>query len=112
MSMMTENYCDECDTVVHAVFDETDFHNHKVGTIRCPVCGETIFPCNECETRDNCSHCPWLQTPATEAMSDEAYVRYERAVNPKLFDLFRNGDMGEVYQKVALKIEKEESERK
>ena len=106
MSMMTENYCDECDAVVHAVFDEDDFYNHRVGTVKCPDCGETILPCNECEDHSACSQCPWSGVPATEAMSDEAYVRYERSVNPKVFEMFKNGDMGEVYQKVALEIEK------
>ena len=108
MTIMTENYCDECNEVVHAVFDEEDFRNHKVGTIKCPVCGETIFPCNECEDHSACSSCPWFQTPSTEAMSDEAYVRYERSENPKFFEMCLNGDLGPTYQMVALAIEKRE----
>ena len=106
MSMMTENYCDECDEVVHAVFDEEDFYGHKVGTIRCPHCGNAIMPCNECEDHSRCGECPWHGVRPTEALSDEAYVRYERDCNPKVFEMFKNGDLGETYQSIALAIEK------
>jgi len=33
--MMTENFCGECDEVVHALFNTEDFYDHKVGRIRC-----------------------------------------------------------------------------
>jgi hypothetical protein len=104
--MLLENYCDECDEVVHAVFNDDDFINHRIGTIRCPVCGSTILPCNECENHDMCSECPWDNVPPEDAMSDEAYMRYIRAYEPWLYEKFVNGEMGNHYDDIIKKIEK------
>ena len=35
MTMMTENYCNDCDEVLNAVVDVDDFCDFKVGRIRC-----------------------------------------------------------------------------
>lgn len=110
MCILTENYCDECNEVVHAVFDERDFYAHKIGTIRCPACGHIIMPCNECEDHDACGDCPWSrlhESKASAAMSDEAYIHYLHDCEPKFYKMFRDGEMGDHYAKIIEKIEKE-----
>ena len=107
LTMLTENYCDECYEVVHAVFDMDDFYAHRIGTIRCPNCGHVIMPCNECDDHDGCGDCPWRGVHPEEAMSDEATLRYIRDTTPKMFRYYLDGSMGEAMQKVAKKIQNE-----
>jgi hypothetical protein len=70
MKMMTENYCTECDEVVHQVFDDEAFYNHTVGTITCPKCGSIVMPCNECDDHSKCGECPWNGVNGTVGMDD------------------------------------------
>ena len=77
MNILTENFCPECDEVVHQVFDREDFYRHEVGALYCPKCGHLILPCNECDDHSNCMDCPWSKcAERSTAMSDEAYMRY------------------------------------
>ena len=104
MDMLTENYCDECDEVVHAVFDDEDFRNHRVGSVKCPKCGHIIMPCNECENRAGCGNCPWASCHPEKAMSDEAFVRYLKDEEPDCFGKFLDGSMGEKYRQIAKSV--------
>ena len=56
--MRVEEYCDDCDRMVCAVFSREDFDAHKVGRIRCRH-GHVVMPCQECEDHDQCHDCPW-----------------------------------------------------
>lgn len=103
--MLTENFCDECDEVLHQVFAKGQFFSHKVGALICPKCGHVTMPCNECEDHDACADCPWQNTEAMKAMSDEAYMCYLKANEPKLYRLFKRGDNGDYYGEVIKKIE-------
>ena len=107
-NILTENFCPECDEVVHQVFNAEDFFNHKVGLMICPKCGATIQPCNECETHDACGDCPWMKNimEKSKVMSDESYMRYLKAHEPKIYEMFKSGENGNYYDKVIAKIEK------
>ena len=98
--MMTENYCDECDEVVHQVFGERDFYKHKVGRIICPVCGHFVMPCNECNAT-NCEDCPWKKSEPTKGMDETEYIVWYKENDPKVFDLMKSGDLGEYFKKIA-----------
>jgi len=102
--IITENYCDECDEEIHALFDEDKFFAHKVGALKCPACGAIVMPCNECEDHDACGDCPWRGCKPVKGMSEMSYVKYIKAEEPKLFRMFLAGDCGEFYQKIAKKV--------
>ena len=99
--MMTENYCCECDEVVHCVIDVDDFYAHKCGAIKCPNCGSLIMPCNECEERDKCNECPYKNSTVAEAMTEEDFVKWYKENNVEIFELMLNGELGEFYQDIA-----------
>ena len=103
--MMTENYCDDCDDVLNAVFDEKEFWSHKVGLVKC-MCGCIVKPCNECDNHYNCSHCPWEKAKVTKAMTDLAYMKWLKKNEPDTYEIFRSGQNGDYYNKVIEKIEK------
>ena len=100
--VLTENYCDECDQVVHAVFDRDAFFDHRVGVVSCDQCGHKVMPCNECETRTDCGNCPWRNADAAKPMSDEDYLRFLREHEPECYKAVK--DEG-VYAEVAKRIE-------
>lgn len=100
-----EDYCDECDEVLHQVFDADQFFSHKVGALICPVCGHVTMPCNECENHDECGNCPWADAEPHEVLSDEAYMRYLKSHYPRVYRKFKNGEMGDYYAEVIKKIE-------
>lgn len=104
--ILTENYCDECDEVLNQVFDKKAFFAGKVGALICPKCGHVMMPCNECEDHDACGDCPWAKADKCVAMSDEAYIRYIRAYEPKTYKMLKSGDNGDYYAKIIAKIEK------
>jgi hypothetical protein len=101
--MMTENYCDGCDNVVHQVFNEEDFYNHKVGLIKCPECGTIIKPCNECD-HNNCVDCPWKSASISEAMSDEEHIHWYKENDKDVYELMKNGDLGLGYKELVEEI--------
>lgn len=104
-NILTEDYCDECDEVLNQVFDERQFFSYKVGALICPKCGHVTMPCNECEDHDACGDCPWRKAKATKAMSDEAYMRYLKAHEPKIYKIFKDGENGDYYAEIIKKIE-------
>jgi len=110
--ILTENYCDDCDEVLYAVFDEDAFNNHKVGAIQCK-CGCIVMPCNECNWVDingnhtECETCPWKNADVTKAMSDEAYVRWCKANEPKIYEIMKGNTNGDYYHEIIKKIESE-----
>lgn len=117
--MVMENYCQECDDVVHSVCNSTDFYDFKVGLIRCPTCGSIIHPCNECldengqhyNCGENCSTCPWKNAKVLEPMEEEDYVRWHKGHEPQSYELMKNGELGEYYKDLAKLIENEEKEQ-
>ena len=110
--VLTENYCDECDQVLHAAFDRNEFFDHKTGVVECPDCGKRVMPCNECPDHANCDNCPWGNTPSAAGLSDEGYVRFLREHEPKSYETYRNGANGEYYAKICAEIEKREAWKK
>lgn len=104
-SILTENYCNDCDEVLNQVFDIDAFYEHKVGALICPKCGCVNMPCNECEDHDDCGNCPWANADRCVAMSDESYMRYLRAYEPETYKLFKSGEDGHYYDKIIKKIE-------
>lgn len=71
---ITENYCDNCDSVVHVTFKVAAFWTFRVGRVRCPSCGFVIKPCNECFGTDiedvlGCVKCPWNDSEISDAQS-------------------------------------------
>ena len=103
--VLTENYCDECDEMLHQVFFLKAFRDHKVGAVICPKCGHVTMPCNECEDHGDCGNCPWGVSEASAAMSDEAYMRFQKSHEPKIYKKFKDGEMGDHFAKVIKKIE-------
>ncbi len=70
----TENFCDECDSVVNAAFDVERFWRYEVGRVRCPTCGAIVSPCNECFGTDikdsvGCDECPWGASAISDAQT-------------------------------------------
>lgn len=104
-NILTENYCDECDKVLHQVFDRDAFYAHKVGALICPKCGHVTMPCNECDDHDACANCPWTNADKSKVMSDEALMRYLKAHEPEVYKSFKNGDNGDYYAEVIKNIE-------
>lgn len=106
--MITENFCDDCDDCVHAVFDAKKFYDFKVGRIRCH-CGCVIKPCNECldeyGNHYNCTECPWEKAKIVDAMTDEEYVRWTKENEPSIYALMTTGEMGDLFKKIALDME-------
>lgn len=106
--MITENFCDDCDDCVHAVFDAKKFYDFKVGRIRCH-CGCVIKPCNECIDENgnhyNCTECPWEKAKIVDAMTDEEYVRWTKENEPSIYALMTTGEMGNLFKKIALDME-------
>lgn len=103
--ILIENYCDECDEVLHQVFDEGQFLSHKVGALICPNCGHVTMPCNECENHADCGNCPWANAEKSNTMSDEAYMRYLKSHEPKIYKKFKDGENGDYYAEIIKKIE-------
>lgn len=106
---VSENFCDDCDNTVHAIFNIDDFNNHKVGRIRCK-CGCVVEPCNECESRDDCGDCPYKNAEIVDEMSDESYMRWLKDNEPKTYEVFKSGDNGDYYSDIIRKIEEESAE--
>lgn len=104
-NILTENYCNECDEVLHQVFDYNDFYAHKVGALICPNCGHVTMPCNECENHNACGHCPWAKAEKSNTMSAEAYMRYLKSYEPRLYKIFKDGENGDYYAEIIKKIE-------
>ena len=106
ISIMTENYCDECDNVVHQVFNFGDFYNHKVGLVKCPECGTIIKPCNECDDDDkNCLFCPWKNASVSDAISEEEHILWYKENNIGVYEMMKNGDLGDGYKELVEEIE-------
>lgn len=103
MEIMTENYCGECDEVVHAAFDLEQLRVAYRGSVRCPNCGHVIPPCNECDFDhvNQCRDCPYLKMPHSEAITDEEFVDWHRRNEPDVFEAMLAGDMGEDYGRIA-----------
>ncbi len=75
---MTENFCDQCDATLLAVFDMDRFWDFETGRIKCRECGAVNRPCNECfgtNIKDvvSCSNCPWNHAEAVESMTEIDY---------------------------------------
>lgn len=73
MRYFAENFCDECDAVLDAVFDDERFWSFEVGRIKCAECGYVNVPCNECFGTDiknvyGCLNCPWATAAVTTSM--------------------------------------------
>lgn len=113
MKMITENYCDRCDACVHAVIDFDEFAKFRSGPVRCH-CGHVVMPCNECDEGRllgksfDCARCPWRNCDPMDEMTDLDYVRFIKDDDPAVFDCYLNGHCGEIYQKLAEEIEKED----
>ena len=106
MEMMTENYCEGCDFVVHQVFNEDEFYDHKVGAIKCPECGTVIMPCNECDVEhQDCENCPWKNSMVSDDMDDEEYLEWYKKNNPEVFKMMLDGELGEEYQEIAKSLQ-------
>ena len=99
IDMDTENFCDDCDDVLHAVFNIKDFWGHKVGLIRCK-CGCVVKPCNECGGEDadgnavSCDNCPWVNAKITDAMTDEEYVLWLKDNDKNTFEVYADPKNG------------------
>lgn len=107
--MMIENYCEECDNVVHSIVSVHDFYSFKAGRIKCDTCEHSISPCNECwdektNAHHNCANCPYKNSKVLEPMSDEEYVKWHKEHEPNTFECMVNGEFGEHYQEIAKKI--------
>jgi hypothetical protein len=100
MKMMTENYCDECDEVVHQVFDDEAFYNHTVGTIICPKCGSIVMPCNECDDHGKCGECPWNGVNGTVGMDDCEVILWYKEHETHTYDMMKNGELGIGYKEI------------
>lgn len=107
--IMTENYCDECDDVLHAVFDIDDFESHRLGSIMCK-CGTVVMPCNECEDHGMCGDCPWKDSIPTPAMSDVEYVKWIKENEPSSWEVLKDALNGGKYAEVIRELE-ESSEK-
>jgi hypothetical protein len=106
MKFMLEEYCDECDMVVHQVVDDKDFLDGKIGGIKCPVCGSVVMPCNACYDEDkNCDYCPFKTATPIEAMTDEDHIRWYKENDNKIFEMMKNGELGEFYKEIALTLD-------
>ena len=105
MSMMTENYCDGCDNVVHQVFNVEDFYTHKVGLIQCPECGTIIKPCNECDDNSRCADCPWNKAKVSDSMSEEEHILWYKENNMGIYEMMKNGDLGDGYKELVEELE-------
>ena len=104
--MLTENYCDYCDAVVHQVFDENDFADHKVGAMICPNCGKHIMPCNECvDPNHNCEFCPWKNCKPVTVMTEFEYIEWMKENEGWVYELMKNGDLGEGYKELVKEFE-------
>jgi hypothetical protein len=100
IDIMTENYCDECDNVVHQVFNIEDFYNYKVGLVKCPECGTIIKPCNECDNNDNCAECPWNKAKVSDAISEEEHILWYKENNKRIYEMMKKGDLGDGYKEL------------
>lgn len=106
MKFMLEEYCNECDEVVHQVVDGEDFFNLKKGVIKCPTCGALIMPCNACYDADkNCDYCPFKNTPPIDVMSDEEYIAWYKENKPDVFEMMKNGELGDYWKEVVEKCD-------
>lgn len=116
--ILCENYCDECDEMVHTLVNEKDFYDFKVGRIRCPNCGAIIHPCNECLDENgqhydcgiNCKDCPWYKAKIVKPLTDEEYMRYLKDNEPKMYETYKNGKQGDYYNEIISKLEYEDIE--
>ena len=102
--IMTENYCDECDDVLHAVFDIDDFESHHRGSIMCK-CGTVVMPCNECEDHGMCGDCPWKDSIPTPAMSDVEYLKWMKENEPASWEILKDAYNGGKYAELIRELE-------
>lgn len=105
MDIITENYCTGCDNIVHQVFNDEDFYNHKVGLIECPECGMLIRPCNECDDNSRCAYCPWNKAKISDAMTEEEHILWYKENDTKIYKMMKNGDLGEGYKELIEELE-------
>ena len=101
--IITENYCDDCDNVLHAVFDIKDFESHRRGSIVCE-CGTVVMPCNECDGI-GCGDCPWKNSTPTPAMTDMEYVKWVKENSPSLYEILKDIDNGGKYAEVIRELD-------
>lgn len=101
---MTENYCDECDDVLHAVFDIDDFESHHRGSIMCK-CGTVVMPCNECDDHGMCGDCPWRDSIPTPAMSDVEYMKWMKENEPASWEILKDSYNGGKYAELIRELE-------
>lgn len=102
--IMTENYCDECDEVLHAVFDIDDFESHHRGSIMCK-CGTVVMPCNECDDHGMCGDCPWKDSIATPAMSGVEYLKWMKENKPASWEILKEAYNDSMYAKAIRELE-------
>ena len=72
-TLQTENFCSQCDNVLHAEFDANSFWNYEVGRVRCEECGTITLPCNECfgtdaHEKSECNECPWKNASVVDEL--------------------------------------------
>lgn len=107
MTMMTENYCNDCDEVLNAVVDVRDFLDFKVGRIRCK-CGCVVLPCNECRDENgkhyDCGNCPYSNAKIVDAMTDDEYIKWVYENDRECFDIYLKGENGEYMKELAKKF--------
>lgn len=103
VKIMTENYCDECDNVLHAVFDIGDFESHRRGSIVCE-CGTVVMPCNECDGNE-CGDCPWRDSIPTPAMTDVEYVKWVKENAPSLYNVLKDPCNGGSYAEIIRELD-------
>jgi len=104
MKVMTENTCDNCDDIIHAVIEEDDIRNFKVGYVKCPTCGKETLICNECydeKVKGHCDcgvNCPYRNGLTVIGMSDCEYVEWMKENEPSRFAAIKEGKCGDYYK--------------
>ena len=109
MKVMTENTCDNCDELIHAVVESDDILNFAVGYVKCPNCGGAVHICNECHDEKtnghhDCANCPFRDGRVKEGMSDREYVEWMRENEPSRFAAIKDGKCGTHYMKLIAEM--------